>query len=200
MRIPLDSYHYLGMAVHRSNDSISVRAKSIQLKSQLKGRVDIVLRNMSELKNFLEENWFNKSHLLAFTNAVYCPQGHLSAIYNCVAKSTQGYIHENFPMQMYTTKIHQDAHPVILKLAKLYFLTQGISLPRFCLSYDKLNEFYSYLIAFSDGSAVFSAACTYIISANKNSDESKVLLIATLTKLQTATQDDSITVKKKQDL
>ena len=89
----------------------------------------------------MEENRYNKSHQLALMIAVYCPQAHLSVVYICVAKSTQRYINENFPMQTYTENIHKDAHPVILKLAMLYFLTQGVSLPRFCLSYDKLNEF-----------------------------------------------------------
>lgn len=81
----------------------------------------IILRNITELSNFLNEDRFNKAQLVALFNSVYCPQAILYAIYNSVARLTQRYIHDNFPMKTVSEKVNMESYPFIIQLACLFF-------------------------------------------------------------------------------
>ena len=63
-------------------------------------------------------------------------------------------------------KIHTEHFPTLLKLAKLYFMIQNLSMPRFCMEVEQLNNLDLYLVGFGDGSLDFSTACIYLISAH----------------------------------
>ena len=70
------------------------------LRSRLKGPVDIMLQNKAEFDNFTNQGAFTKAHLATLVNAVYCPQGHLNAIYSNIARKTQRYVISNSPNKM----------------------------------------------------------------------------------------------------
>ena len=80
------------------------------------------------------------------------------------------------------------------KLAELYFLIQHLSLPRFYLKVEYIENLEFYIAAFSDGSVDFSAACMYIISLDKVQNTSSVQLITTSSKIQNLKTDSIITV------
>ena len=78
------------------------------LKSKLKGRADIAIRNMNEMKSFLATGSFQKSHLAALVHGLYCPQATLNAIYSNVSRLVMKYITinmENF--DPWTAKIQK---------------------------------------------------------------------------------------------
>ena len=87
-----DHFYYLGMTVHRNCDLLSVRTRPVQLRSRLKGCIDITLRNMGEVRNFLKSGKFTRAHLASICSGIYCPQNHLDAIFSNVARTVQRYI------------------------------------------------------------------------------------------------------------
>ena len=71
-----DTYYYLGLSLHKSTDSLSLKSKPIYLKTKISSSVDITIRNMTELKNFLTYKAGGsliKAHLAALVNSSYCP-------------------------------------------------------------------------------------------------------------------------------
>ena len=113
---------------------MSLRSRPILLKSKLKGNVDFVLHNKAEFKHFLMLGHFTKAHLVALCNSVYCPQGHLNAVYSNVARKIQRHIIINTDDPItWASKINATFFPIIEKLAHMYLLVQFLSIPRFCL-------------------------------------------------------------------
>ena len=179
-----DHFYYLGLTVHKGSDRLSLRAKPIQLKSKLKGHVDITLRNVAEFSNFLKLQKFTRSHLAALCNGVYCPQGNLDAVYSNIARLIQRHIiSEAGAVMSWSTKIDSKHFPILEKLATLYFKVQHLTMPRFCLLLEPLHNVEFYLVAFSDGSVNFSAACVYVITLHKFNDTCKVQLVESSSKL-----------------
>ena len=87
-----EHFYYLGLTLNRQLDTLSLRSKPIYLRSKSKGPVNVIIRNINEFKSFLAADKFNKTHLAALVNAVFCPQGHLSAIYSNVSKKIMNHI------------------------------------------------------------------------------------------------------------
>ena len=96
------------------------------------------------------------------------------------------------PNMTWSTKVQAEFFPIIQKLADFYFLVQKLSITRFHIKTDYLSNLDFYIIAFSDGSADFSAACLYLISADRHSDICKTQLITTSSKIQTFKENDHI--------
>ena len=141
-----DTYHYLGMTINRSNDTMSVRAKPLLLKSRKQGQQDIIIRNMEELNTYLTTCKFTRAHLVSLMAGLYCPPAHLNAIFTAVA-------------------INPKFHPLVLKLATLYFKNQYLTIPRCCTAFTPLSQTSYWLVGFTDGSLEYSTACIYLISA-----------------------------------
>ena len=73
-------------------------------------------------------------------------------------------------------------------------MVQHLSLPRFCLQMENIENLDFYLIAFSDGSLDFSSSCLYIISLHKFEDTSTVQLVTTSSKIQNLRSDSLVMV------
>ena len=125
-----DHFFYLGLTVHRNTDRLSVRSRPIQLKSRLKGCVDITLRNMGEVRNFLKLGRFTKSHLASVCSGIYCPQNHLDAIFSNIARTIQCYILNDTEIALtWSSKLDSKYFNVLEKLTELYFKVQHLSIP-----------------------------------------------------------------------
>ena len=95
--LPPNHYIYLGMVFTRHTDKIMLRPRALLLKTKLKGRADIAIRNMKELESFLPTDKFQKSHLAALVHGLYNPQTTLIAIYSNVAHLIMRFIFMNSP-------------------------------------------------------------------------------------------------------
>ena len=192
-----DQFVYLGMTISRQFDTMALRSKPILLRSKSKGTVDVVLRNVNEFSNFLTAGKFNRAHLAALVNAVYCPQNHLNAIYSNVARKTMRHVlAHNEAKLSWVSIIEKSLFPILIKLAELYFLVQQLSIPRHCLLPENISNLDFLVLTFVDGSADYSSALVYIVSAQRVGMKCKVQLITTASKLQTGLDTDMLTVPR----
>ena len=172
------------MAINRDNDTMLLRAKPLLLKSRKQGQQDIIIRNIAEMKTFLTTCKFTRAHMASLMAGLYCPPTHLNAIFTAVAKKiNRAILDGNNPKPTWTTAINKKFHPLILKLATLYFMNQKLTIPRCCTAFTPLDQTSYWLVGFTDGSLEYSAACIYLISASKANSDCKVQLITTATKI-----------------
>ena len=183
-------YIYLGMTINQLNDRKSLQVKALMFRSKLKGPVDIILQNVKEFDNFLKAGCFTKAHLTGMVNAAYCLPGHLNIIYNSVCKKIQRQATETG--MTLSAKIDSVYFPILLKLAKLYFMVQKLSIPCFGMEPEHLKNLDLYLVGFSYGSQDYSTMCLYIVSAHQYTAKSKVQLLMTTSKIQTYKLSDPI--------
>ena len=87
------------------------------LRSKLKGQANIFLRNKSEFTTFLSQGKFNRSHLAALVNQVYCPPTHLSAIYNNVARKVQWHILINSETMTWISIVKEEHFMILQKIS-----------------------------------------------------------------------------------
>ena len=74
--------------------------------------------------------------------------------------------------------------PPIIEYAKLYFTIQHIKVQRYPLLPDtRLEDMDNILIAFSNGSAYYSAATTYLVYYHKYSNFTHTTLLASNSRL-----------------
>ena len=109
---------------------------------------------------------FTRAHLASLMAGLYCPPAHLNAIFTAVAKKVNRVILDgNDSKLMWTSVINPMFHPLVVKLATLYFKNQYLTIPRCCTAFTHLDQTNYWLVAFTDGSQEYSAACIYLISA-----------------------------------
>ena len=88
--------------------------------------------------------------LAGLVNSTYCPPQHLSAVFSNVGRQIQRHILVKSEAMTWKTKINKEHFTILKKLAKLFFLIQHLSVPRFIMTNEKLSNLDVYLIAFSD--------------------------------------------------
>ena len=94
---------------------------------------------------------------------LYCPPAHLNAIFTAVAKKINRVILD--PKPTWTTAINPKFHPLVLKLATLYFKNQYLTIPRCCTAFTPLDQTSYWLVRFIHSNFEYSAACINLISA-----------------------------------
>ena len=170
----------------RITERIFLRPKVILLKSRVRGNADILIRNVAEFSTFLDLGKFQKSHLAALVHGVFCPANHLNAIYSNVARAIMRHIiATSGNIDNWADKILRNHFTLLTNLAKLYFQSQKLSLPRFNLLVQHLKDLKIFLIAFSNASIAFSSACVYIVTLDTIQDLYKLQLITTKAQIQT---------------
>ena len=178
-----DMFLYLGLAINKLTDKLSVKPRPLCLRKKLKGAQDISIRNLGELNTFLQKGMFTKSHLLALSHGLYCPSQSLTAVFNAVSKKLVREINISCPNITWQTKLDPEHHPNIAKVTELYFRTQYFSVDRFCLLMQPLEETRYYLIGFSDGALDFAASLVFVLSASRHDSKCKAQIISAATKL-----------------
>jgi len=176
-----DDYFFLGVCINQRTDTLSLRSKPLMIRTRLKGKIDVICRNVSEFASYLKLNKFHRANVAGLVNNCYYPTFTLNSVYCAVAKKIQSHVLE--PDMKWSAKIDSKHFPLLIKLVKLYFLIQHIRIPRYNLLAEKIENLQIYLIAFSDGSADFSAAVLYLLSRSKVSGHQKVQLLTTGNKL-----------------
>ena len=196
-----DLHAYLGMLVCRRTQNLFLRPKPLFLRKRLRGRVDITIRNTQEFASFLTLHGLSRAQMSALTASLYCPQLTLNGIYSNVARLVQRHILVHSEGHLtWASKISENFFPILEKLCSFYFKCQFISQPRYSLLPLPLEKLDIFLVAFSDGSELFSTAAIYLVSAEKMGPNSKTHLLATCSKIQEARAvGDSIdTIPKKE--
>merc|ERR1711867_47098 len=111
------------MDFDKTTDRFSLRAKAILLKLIMKQPANVTLRNIDKFSNFLNLNKFNKSHLPVLVHSLFCPPGHLTAIYSNVSCLVMRHIISNSEnLETWTATIPPVHFPILKKLAKMFFL------------------------------------------------------------------------------
>ena len=132
----------------------------------MKGPPDIVIRNLSVLKNYLETSKFTRAHMSALMAGLFCPPAHLTAIFTAIAKKLNRLIISTSKEELtWATAIDKKLYPFITKVVHLYFLNQSITIPRCCTALAPMDQTDFWIVGFTDGSLDYSSACIYIISA-----------------------------------
>ena len=141
---------------------------------------------MAEFNNYLTTHRFTRAHFASLMAGLYCPPAHLNAIFSAVAKKINRTILEgNDPKPTWSTGINPKFHPIIIKLATLYFKNQYLTLPRCCTAFTHLDNTNYWLVGFTDGSQDYSAACIYLVSASKSNSDCKTQLVMSATQITT---------------
>ena len=75
---------------------------------------EFIISEIDNFYNFTNQGSFTKAHLAALVNAVYCPQGHLNAVYSNVARKTQRFVLSNSPDKLiWLSKLQSHLFPTI---------------------------------------------------------------------------------------
>ena len=84
------------------------------------------------------------------------PPAHLNAIFTAIAKKVNRVIlSNNNPKPTWTTAINEKFHPLIVKLATLYFMNQNLTIPRCCTSFTLLDQTGFWIVGLTDGSLYY---------------------------------------------
>ena len=68
-----DRFKFLGILTDPKTDLMRLKGKPLSFKSRSKGSVDIVIRNVTEFKNFCTQGLFQRQHLSSLIAQTFDP-------------------------------------------------------------------------------------------------------------------------------